>query len=195
MSQEKDLLPMELPLMSLQGGSRAKTCLPQAQGPAYLVNGQDCGEKSYALWATFSQDLCSLKMLQGCLLEMGEDGLTDFSQTWPRSGMTCNGSVYQRPNWAHRISGNEFTGLPTPVKMDGYAYSLKQTLRSQETWQTISGLTGVLVAWVIGLTGREKLKGKKYLVNPLLLERMMGYPDGWTEIAPSETPSSLKSPK
>ena len=193
-SRQNDLFGTVSPSMSSAAASPAKTYQAQDRGPELLAKGLGYGERCLDLCATFDQSTQSLKMLQGCFLEKMGDGLTGFSQTWPRQGSIWNGNVYRHPQSALRTSEIEYTVLPTPTKMDGYAYSLKQTLRSKETWETISGLTGLVVARVLGLTGKQKQK-KKYLVNPLLLEKMMGFPVGWTEIQVSGMPSSPKSPK
>ena len=174
-------------LMLLPEDSPAKTYLQQGSVQGYMEKGLGYGVNSLELCATYDQNTCSLKMLQGCLLEKADDGLTDYCATWPRAGTFWNGRVFQHPASAHRITEIERTVLPTPVKADGEAYSLKQVLRAKETWETISGLTGWVVGKVLGLTGRQKPQDY-YLVNPLLLEKMMGFPPGWTETPDSETP-------
>ena len=174
-------------LMLLPEDSHAKTYLQQDSVLGYMEQGLGYGENSLELCATYDPNTCSLKMLQGCLLEKVGDGSTDYSATWPRAGIFWNGNVFRHPVSAHRTTEIERMVLPTPVKADGEAYTLKQVLRAKETWETISGLTGLVVARVLGLSGRQK-SPDYYLVNPLLLERMMGFPPGWTEIADSETP-------
>ncbi len=42
-----------------------------------------------------------------------------FSETWPTSGMTQDGQVFELQTQAHLISGSEFSSLPTPNTMDG----------------------------------------------------------------------------
>lgn len=184
----KDFVQMELIVsMSSQEVSRVKTSRQQVNGQAYMAAGRAYGVNSLELCAKYDPNTQSLRMLQGCLLESREGGSTDYCATWPRAGSFWNGNVYQHPASALRTTEIGCTVLPTPVKSDGSAFSLKQTLRLKETWENIPGLTGLVVARVLGLIGKQK-HDKKYLVNPLLLEKMMGFPDGWTEIPDSETP-------
>ena len=42
-----------------------------------------------------------------------------FSETWPTSGMTQDGQVFELQTQAHPISDSEFSSLPTPNTMDG----------------------------------------------------------------------------
>lgn len=54
------------------------------------------------MWLTPQTDLVS------------PSGLTEFSETWPRSGMTRNGIAYLLPPLVPRIDANEFGSWPTP---------------------------------------------------------------------------------
>lgn len=61
------------------------------------------------IWETFQPDLSG--------------HLEPFSETWPTSGMTCDGLAYPLPPSAHPISGTESSsspviGLRTPVASD-----------------------------------------------------------------------------
>jgi hypothetical protein len=41
-----------------------------------------------------------------------------FSETWPTSGMTQNGQVFELPMQVHHTTDSEFSSLPTPQAMD-----------------------------------------------------------------------------
>jgi len=84
--------------------------------------------------------------------------LKESSQTFPRAGLMLNGNVYRQKVLEPLTKGKECILLPTPTKMDGYGYSLKQTLRKDEVWETITSLTGFLVAKILSLTGKQAHK-------------------------------------
>lgn len=138
------------------------------------------------LLATFDPNTCSLKMSQGWLLEMMEDGSQSSCQTWPPSGLMLNGTVYRLPTLGGGMKGKEYGLLPTPVKSDGSEPSLKQFLRKEETWEDNSSLTATFRGLFHGLKGKQKVSGV-YVVNPCVTEMMMGYPIGWTELPAAET--------
>ena len=164
-------------------GFRAKTFPRQDNEKGSLLGGVlHYTGKCLELLAIYDQDTQSLKMSQPCLPgEMG-NGSTGFFQTWPRSGLMQSGKVYHLEELAPHMRESERGLLPTPVKADGEAPSLKATLRSGETWETISGLTGILVAKTLGLHGRQILHGKNFVVNPRLTENMMGFPINHTKL-------------
>ena len=58
------------------------------------------------------------KTSQICLLGMTEDGLDNYSETWPRSGMMRNGTAYRLPTLALRINETESGSWPTPTARD-----------------------------------------------------------------------------
>ena len=64
----------------------------------------DYGHSAPVLLGRFDPDTPSLKTSQTCLMENGEIGLSEFSGTFPRSGMMRSGTVYQLPNLARTIT-------------------------------------------------------------------------------------------
>lgn len=83
-----------------------------ALSPAY-------GTNSLALLATFDLNTRSWRTSQLCFLATEADGLAEFSETWPRSGILRNGIAYQRPPLT-RLTGETASGslltppIPTP---------------------------------------------------------------------------------
>ena len=83
-----------------------------ALNPAY-------GTNSLALLATFDLNTRSWRTSQRCFLATEADGLAEFSETWPRSGILRSGIVYQRPPLT-RLTGETASGslltptIPTP---------------------------------------------------------------------------------
>ena len=103
-SQQTDLFPMELESMSLRAVSPAKTSQSQETKQALKANAVDYGQSAPVLLGSFDLDTPSLKTSQTCLMENGELGLSEFSGTFPRSGMMRSGTVYQLPNLARTIT-------------------------------------------------------------------------------------------
>ena len=80
----------------------------KANAPAYGANMPD-------LLANYDPASCSWRTSQHCLVE----GLTVFSETWPRSGMMRNGIAYQLPPLV-RLTDATGSGLwPTPTVPNG----------------------------------------------------------------------------
>ncbi len=115
-SQQSDWLQTELESMSLQAASPAKTSQSQEIKQEYKTErAVDYGQSAPVLLGSFDPDMPSLKTSQTCLMENGELGLSEFSGTFPRSGMMRNGTVYQLPNLARTITEIGSGLLPTPT--------------------------------------------------------------------------------
>ena len=103
-SQQTDLFPTELELMSLREDSPAKTSQLLETKQALKASSVDYGQSAPVLLGSFDPDTPSLKTSQTCLMENGELGLSKYSGTFPRSGMMRSGTVYQLPNLARTIT-------------------------------------------------------------------------------------------
>jgi hypothetical protein len=108
----------ELPPMSSREASRAKTL---AWRESSAVWGKEpvpaCGPKSSDLLATYDPVTSSWRTSQTCLVALTsgqEDGLGEFSETWPPSGIMRSGRTFQRPPWALPISEAASGLWPTP---------------------------------------------------------------------------------
>lgn len=113
-SPQQDLLPMELPLMSSPGASRAKTFPSLADALASKVRDLVCGANTGASLANFDPASSSWRTFQACLVS----GWEPFSETFPRSGMMRSGTVYQLQPSAP-ITGEIGSGLwRTPTAGD-----------------------------------------------------------------------------
>jgi hypothetical protein len=132
-----------------------------------------------------------------------------YLETWPRAGMTRNGTAYQRPQLAPRTcvtgSGSSLIEMgmwPTPkssVSGPDYARMNRPesggddlataVARTMLPTPTVSCATG-------GQTSRGgKRKDEKLLagiaggqLNPTWVEWLMGFPLGWTDLEDSGTP-------
>ena len=175
----QDSLPMELPSMSSPGVSRAKT-YPSPESSAAWAKAPvlASGPRLSDSLATYDRATSSWRTSQHCLLAQanGEaDGLAEFSETWPRSGMMRNGTAYQLPTLVADSFGTEFGLWPTPnataFKGGRQSGRVGKANPERNNWQDWCSLR----------------LGQRYPV-PETAEQVMGYPTGHTEIKPSEMP-------
>ncbi len=175
---------MKLPeqLMLLPAASRnnhAKiSALQDYKKGLQTTQDQDCGQKSLDLLATYNLISSSWKTSQTCLLALlsnTADGLAEFSEIWPRSGMMRNGIAYRLPILEPGIHGTEFGYLPTPLKSTA-AGSAKNRWYQNENYK--SNLHEYL---------RNGPDDPKH-VAPAFCEKLMGFPIGHTDLDHSETP-------
>lgn len=160
----------ELPLMSSAAASPAKTFRQVGSRLAYKGSAAAYGARSFVSFASFDPNTFSWKTSQTCLLESGELGLADFSETWPASGMTRNGISFRRAGWERHTLGSECGLLPTPTKSDA------------EAWHSD------LIRFDSLSVELRKRHGYPSYPHPQYVEWMMGYPIGWTALPVSETP-------
>lgn len=135
--------------------------------------------------------------------------------TWPRSGMTRNGRAYQQPQLVRLTSDGDSSLWPTPMNrgtLNGGSNSRRAakargrwlhtptakanqaspSMRSRDpgSWfptpTQSDGLGGP------GSSGRDGGDNLRTAVggqpNPTWVEWIMGFPIGWTDLEPSETP-------
>ena len=166
-------------LMSLRVDSPAKTLAKQGhktESQAHnLVFGQNCTE----LLAKLDQATQSWRMLQHSFLEIEGDGLAQFSETWPQSGMMQDGNVYQLQALEHPTLETESSLLPTPTARDWKGARKPETLAAKGRNHTNSLPDAI----------RSSLPGK---MSVGFVEWMMGYPIGYTHLNPQELPKRTK---
>lgn len=166
--ESEQMTLMSLPLVSR---NRAKMLALQGRKPGLeRERAQDCGQKLTGLLASYDRKSSSWKTSQICFLAQANnqaDGLAAYLGTWPSAGMMLNGNVYPLPALARRMKGTVSGLLPTPTKHNSKegAYPAEFT-RNTPTLATHAG-------------------GK---INPEWSEHLMGFPIGWTELEPLETP-------
>nr|WP_244191390.1 hypothetical protein [Ralstonia insidiosa] len=98
-------------LTSFLAASRAKTSASLGKAQESMASAADSGRRWPGLLARYSHDLCLWKTAQSSLL----GDLDEFSETWPRFGMTRNGVSYQRQTLKLRTSASDFGLWPTPT--------------------------------------------------------------------------------
>ena len=162
---------------SSPAASHVKTLVMREQAQGLRAPGADCGQRSSELLATLDLTTQSWRTFQRCLLE----GLGRFCEIWPRSGMTRNGIAYRLPTLAPGTAGTEYGFLPTP----------RATARGSPKNRYFGSA-------IYKSNLEEALRNgpdDPIYQNPVFVEKLMGYPEGWTEIDASATPSSRKSRK
>jgi hypothetical protein len=158
-------------LRSSAAVSRVRTSVRLDVVPGLQASNQDYGRSSPASFATFDPATSSWRTSQDSLFEAS----TPFSQTWPMSGMTRNGTAFrQRPSALPTYEAASFF-WPTPVA-DDTGHRRKPFAQG-----------GVSLSHVLG--GRA---------NPDWIDWLMGFPVGWSspgdsDAAPSATASFPKS--
>src|SRR6185312_11071780 len=165
------------------------------------------GQSTPDLLATFDLNTSSWRTSQLCLIE----GLTRFSETWPRSGMTRNGTVYQLPLLVPRTSETEFGLLPIPIASNTKAIALRTggrppkdytqiwrtpTASDATKWNNQSQADRLAKGQSLRLCTQVSPEGGKGgSLNPTWVEWLMGFPAEWTVLEDSATPSSRRSRK
>jgi len=144
-------------------------------GKGVGIKGQRSGlwSEMYRILGGVDQNTQSLKTAQCSLFE---DSSGSY-MTFPKSGMMLNGSVYQTPALDSLTKGRGFTLLPTPTKSE-----------SKATYANMEPLTRYLKSGhQIRLADILCQKGFTKCQRVMLLETVMGFQIGHTELEVSET--------
>lgn len=172
-SPPSDLLPMEFPPQSSRLASLAKTSAMLAVALGSKENAAAFGRKLSVSLTTFDPITCCWKTSQ-----LSWDGVsTEFSETWPRSGLMRGGTVFPLPPLATPMNATAGGLLPTPRACDG--------TKGSGARKNGGGSYG-LGHWVARRLGLKQQTTTKF--DPGLSELLMGFPITWTALTPSETP-------
>jgi hypothetical protein len=172
------------------------------------------GERS-GLWsstpellANLDPDSSSWRTSQRCFIE----GLTEFLETWPRSGLMRSGTAFRLPPLVRLTEETEYGLLPTPsatpygsnqggaMGRTGPVRASLQTMARKGMWPTPTREDAQCAGsrkhsptvYSIAVTSMGERPGS---LNPEFVEWLMGFPIGWTACPPLATPSSRKSRK
>lgn len=211
-SQQAFWSETELPLMSSPEVSRARTFLPQENRPAcQKARGLASGLKSSVSFAKYDRATSSWRTSQTCLVALANneaDGLAEFSETWPSAGMMRNGKTYQLRPWALHTLERGCGLLPTPRANDS------QKRGNFNVHEPRNGFPAMVKRLFLPMIGKQEPKGasrKRFrgsphfrgakmseglricetdpiYLHPSFAEASMGFPIGWTELGPAETP-------
>ncbi len=177
-SQLNTLQQTELELTSSAEASPVKTCPEPDTVVASLAKDRDCGETSAGSLANYDPATQSWRTSQRCLIEKWEP----FLGTWPQSGMTRSGQLFPLAPLVRHTCDSECSLWPTPTaSMDGRGFGIPLHERTGRYRKS----TVLRVHALVGAHG--------WRIHPNFTETLMGLPLGWTEIEPSETPSSPQS--
>ena len=172
LNDSKTSKPSEQPtlfdLPSLREGSRVRTFQQPGNVKVLRGGGAVYGQNTTDSFANYDPSSSSWKTSQLCMT----GGLMSYSATWPRAGTMRNGTAYPRPPLVPHILENASGLLPTPVAYDATPGGPNNHYKG------------------LGHYAKHQLGGK---LNPRWVEWLMGYPDNWTELDASATPSSHKS--
>lgn len=189
----------------------SRSCAKTSPSPAREQGSTDrarvFGPNTHDSLASFDPATSSWRTSQLSLL----GGLDEFSGTWPRSGMTRNGTAYRLQPLAPLTGGTASGLLPTPTAVDHKQHNSpaararkSPSLGTVAHWPTPNARDGSHG----GAQDPEKRKAQGHAVglddavyqgkgngqlNPTWVEWLMGFPLGWTDLEASETPSSPRS--
>jgi hypothetical protein len=197
--------------------SPARTLARLVRELALRVSGQVFGASMPVSLANYDPASSSWKTSQHCFLE----GWEPFSETWPRSGMMRSGKAFPLQPLAPLTDANASGLWPTPVQPNGgrtlhhvdewrgaSAYhngkkvqvDLAQAVKLWPTPQARDHFPAHKPEYIAakkaqghGMSNLNDAIGGP--LNPTWVEWLMGYPIGWSALAPSVTPSSRKSRK
>lgn len=138
-----------------------------------------CGPRWTALWAKWTPESSCWKTSQGYSMPV-EDSVAS-SLTWPRAGLMRSGNVYQVSPLVPRTIGKESGLWPTVQTTDA--------ILSRRHGYTFKGHAGTTLTDAILIhhgAMRERARGERMpspmAPNPEFCERLMGFPEGWTEL-------------
>ena len=154
---------------SLVEDFRAKTSALPENVKVLTGSAPEWGVKCIELYGRLDLNTSSLRTRQ---LSLFPDSSKSYA-AFPKSGMMRNGNVYQTTLLDTRTKGKDFTLLPTPTKSDYKA-----------TFATMDALTRYLRSGhQIRVSDMLAQKGFLKSQRIALLEMMMGFPIGHTELA------------
>lgn len=187
-SQQSDWLQTELESMSLPAASPAKTFQFQETEQEYKTeHAVAYGQSAPVFLGSFDPSTPYLKTSQTCLMESGELGLSEFSGTFPRSGMMRSGTVYQLPNLARTITEIGSGLWPTPIHSDwknmdtANQMTLSKVIRMWPTPTAHNAKEGAYPSEYERNTPTLSAQAGGAL-NPMWVEWLMGFPLGHTDL-------------
>lgn len=160
--------------MSSQEDFPARTSAQPAKALESTERGRECGSTWPGSFARFDPNSSSWKTPQCSLLE----GLDVFSETWPRWGTMRNGECSESLILEGGTCEKEYGLLPTPLATDGASAGSANRTKNGKYWN-LRDWYGVNMGTDPGLHARQR--------KAAFWEWLMGWPENWTELKPSET--------
>ena len=179
----------------------AKTSPMREPAQELKVSAAAYGQSSPDLLANYDPNTSSWRTSQHCLVE----GLTVFSETWPRSGMMRSGTAYRLQPLVRLTDATEFGLWPTPTASIGGPNDQSKSVRAGKHGINLSGAVRMVPTptardWKDGRKPYDRKKnGTKTqdtlgrllassgetangTLNPTWVEWLMGFPTGWTDL-------------
>lgn len=175
----------------------AKISPSQGMAPVLKASAVGYGEKSPVWFASFDQGSYLWRTSQLSLVE----GLTVFSETWPRSGIAHGGDAFELPTWEPPTDATASGLWPTPnivgYRSDGELRALATLCFDQAEYLAMSHRAASSKRrrwWRYAKREWDATLKRTGELNPEWVGWLMGFPIGWASSAPTATPSSPKSP-
>ena len=146
----------------------AKILVQQVKAQESKASVLECGWKWHESSVKYDPAASLWKTRQCSLLE----GLDEFSGTWPKWGIMCDGESWELTMPAHLTREIESGLWPTPTRCDfkGVTCNSQFTQRAKQAKKLTEGI---------------EVSGTFY-PNPTTYEVLMGWPLGWTDLKPLE---------
>jgi hypothetical protein len=166
--------------MSSAAAFPAKISPSPERARALRASAAGYGRSTPELLARYDRATSSWRTSQLCL----DGDLSEFSETWPRSGLMRSGTAYLLPPLV-RLTDETGSGLwPTPAAVSygtnqgggmgrvGPIRPSLETMARQNLWPTADRYSG------LQSYGQNAILGS---LNPTWVEWLMGFPLGWTD--------------
>jgi len=162
------------------GDSPVRTYRQPGREQDLTENGLDCGPSLPGSLARFNHASRGWKTRQCCLF----GGLTEFAETWPRWGMIRSGELFPLAPLVQHTHENACSFWPTPCKFD--SQMVWNPKRVAEIRAGLSpGHGGGCRNFRDYLAARETTP--KRWPSPEFVERVMMWPESWTDLQQSAT--------
>ena len=156
--------------MSSVEGSPARTFLVPEKEQESMLKGVASGGKCSGSFAWYDQNSSLWRTWQLCLT----GGLMKYLDRWPKAGMMQNGKSYTRTGLGDGIDERDYSLLPTPRASDWYSIVFSKETVIKSAMKESFGDTHLL--YILNILD---VPFQKY---PIIIEKMMGYPEGWTDL-------------
>ncbi len=135
------LAPTVSPQLTLFAEAFPASHTPSLVDVADLPTSGTSGPSSPESFASLDPDGSWRKTCQGCSQVTLDGSLERFSETWPRAGMTRNGTAYRRQPLAPLTDGTESGSSLIPTATTQDHFSARVTANRKKVWTSHPGTT------------------------------------------------------